>query len=80
MGKYSHFIVLAKAESAFIDKLLEIYRENRLKARVVYFNQLDHSRLTGNKLTVFVNDDGSFEIVHFVKKWGISKTSIIYNR
>lgn len=78
MGKFKEYIELAKDEDKNLEKLLNVYRKDKYKARILFFNNF--SKLESKRLGAFMKDDGSFEIAYFIRTWGISKTNKIYNR
>ena len=60
-----------------IDNLFNLYKKDPYKARVLYMNDTtDYERF---KLVVFKGESSDFDIVCFVRKFGISKTNRIYN-
>ena len=71
-------VILGEHYSSKVKKLYELYESDKFKARVYFMNEkyeFDNSRLV-----LFMKDNGDFDIVNFVRKYGISKTNIIYSR
>ncbi len=70
--------LLEEKLSERVTKLLNVYKENPFKARVLYFN--DKSNYETHRLCLFTRPNGSFEICIFRKKFGVSTTNRIYTR
>jgi hypothetical protein len=62
-----------------VDTLFKIYAKDKFKARVffMYENKLTFKK---SRLVVFEGSNEDFSIVYFERRYGISKTNIIYNR
>lgn len=70
-------IILTETKSNKVDKLFKLYAKNKYTARVVYMN--DASNYENFRTVLFTKANGDFNIVVFRKKYGISKSNIIYN-
>jgi len=79
MEKEINYNVLYSEETPRIDSLFELYRKDRYIARVVFMNNGGNA-YSQHRLIEFKGDNDDFDIVLFRKKFGISKTNIIYNR
>lgn len=77
---FKEHILLGKWESPDLEKLLEIYRKDKFKARVVFYNNHIRNKINVMRCVAFINDDDTFEIGYFTRIWGISKTNKLYNR
>jgi hypothetical protein len=65
--------LLAEEKSKKVDKLRELYLADSHKARVVYFN--NKGGYTTKRLVRFERPDGTFEIILFQNRFGISTTN-----
>lgn len=72
--------VLHEFKNPNVDKLFNLYREDKLKARVYYINNNGHDKFKNVRVVKFDNGDNDFGIVLFKRVFGISITSKIYNR
>jgi hypothetical protein len=77
-SEVKQYTLFSETRSEKMDWLLDVYKQDRYKARVLYHN-------TGGSYFIFRSvcferTDGSFEICNFTRKFGISKTNIIYSR
>jgi len=77
-SEVKQYTLFSETRSEKMDWLLDVYKQDRYKARVLYYN-------TGASYFIwrsvcFERTDGSFEICNFTRKFGISKTNIIYSR
>lgn len=77
-SEVKQYTLFSETRSEKMDWLLDVYKQDRYKARVLYYN-------TGGSYFIFRSvcferTDGSFEICNFTRKFGISKTNIIYSR
>lgn len=61
-----------------INKLFEIYRHDRQKARIIYSQ--DKTKYISKRCVLFEWSNGNYKIVNILKTYGISKTSKIYHR
>jgi hypothetical protein len=73
-----NYILLSERKSDKLDEFLALYKEDRYKARVYFFNNKPDLSIT--RKVVFEKAKGNFEIAEFTRKFGMSKTNIIYNR
>ena len=60
------------------DKILEIYKEDRMKARIIFEN--DNQECSETSIYAFEYDNKDIRIVSFNKGLSFSKTNIIYSR
>ena len=72
------YTLLTESNSPKVDKLFEIYAEDKYKARIYFMN--DSSGFTRQRLVLFTKKNGDFDIVLFSRIFGISKTNKMYNR
>lgn len=76
-GELKQYTLFCENKSEKLDWLLDIYKQDPYKARVLYHN-------TGsywvNRSVCFERTNGSFEICKFLRKYGISRTNRIYSR
>ena len=72
------FYKLSDTSNKYIDKLFEIYRENKKMARIYFLNK-GRNTFKQYKTILFFTDKKHFEIVEFEKIVGISKTNKIYS-
>ena len=70
---------LSVKQNPNVDTLFKIYARDKFKARVffMYENKLTFKK---SRLVVFEGSNEDFSIVYFERRYGISKTNIIYNR
>jgi hypothetical protein len=74
------YTVLSETISNNLTKLLEIYAIDKRKAKIIYEHKKGAGPFVINRVVVFDYPNGDFRVVKFVRKFGISKTNIIYNR
>lgn len=67
-----------ESKSADVDKLYKVYAIDKKKARVLYFNNRGGYNVT--RVVMFKQENGNFEIAHFVETLGISITNKMYTR
>ena len=79
MSKEFVYTELYSHQSPVVDTLFRIYAKDKFKARVYYMNDDSHI-FKSTRLVVFDEPNGDFDIVQFVRKYGISKTDKMYNR
>jgi len=72
------YTLIGECKSSELDKLIACYKESKKNARVLYYNNPKGYYIT--RIVVFYREDGSFEIAHLRKTFGMSKTNILYNR
>jgi len=71
-------VMLGEHYSSKVKKLYELYESDKFKARVYFMNE--KYDFVNSRLVLFMKDNGDFDIVNFVRTYGISKTNIIYSR
>lgn len=64
----------------FLDTFFEIYRNDRMHAKVIYSNNKAKFSYSITRDVLFEFPNGDFKITRFVRKFGMSKTNIVYNR
>ena len=79
MSKESVYRELYSHQNQLVDTLFKIYQKDKFKARVYFMNENSHNFIK-HRLGIFDEPDGDFNIVLFKRTYGISKSSIIYNR
>lgn len=79
MSKEAKYTELYSRKSQLVDTLFKIYQKNKFNARVYYMNE-NHQTFYTERVGVFDEPNGDFNIVYFKRTFGISKTNIIYNR
>jgi hypothetical protein len=67
-----------ESKTADVDKLYKVYALDKKKARILYFN--NRNAYTTTRVVMFKQDNGDFDIVHFVETLGISITNKMYTR
>ena len=72
------YTLFSETRSEKMDWLLEVYKQDRYKARVLYYNSSNNYFIW--RSVCFERTDGSFEICSFARKFGISKANVIYSR
>lgn len=72
------YTLFSETRSEKMDWLLEVYKQDRYKARVLYYNSTNSYFIW--RSVCFERTDGSFEICSFARKFGISKANVIYSR
>ena len=79
MSKEAVYRELYSQQNETVDTLFRIYQKDKFKARVYFMNENSHNFFK-HRLVIFEEPNGDFNIVLFKKTYGISKSSIIYNR
>jgi hypothetical protein len=79
MSKEVIYTELYSHQTPVVETLFRIYAKDKFKARVYYMNEDSHI-FKSTRLVVFDEPNGDFDIVQFVRKYGISKTDKMYNR
>ena len=78
-GELKQYTLFRESKAPKLDWLLDIYKQDPYKARVLY-----HNTGTGSywidRCVSFERTDGSFEICQFHRKFGMSRTNRIYSR
>ena len=70
--------ILLKVENKYVDHLVSIYKENKYHARVLFMND-SSANYKIDRLIRFNLPNGDFDIVYFVKSYGISKVNKMYS-
>jgi hypothetical protein len=79
MSKEAVYRELYSHQDPSVDTLFKIYQKDKFKARVYFMNENSHNFIK-DRLGIFDEPNGDFNIVLFKRTYGISKSSIIYNR
>jgi hypothetical protein len=75
----NHIVIYDDYEHTSIPKLFEVYGISKSDARVFFNNKGPYS-FTRNKVVIFEYDNGDFQVCHFIRRYGISKTCKMWNR
>ena len=69
--------LLFQSENPKIERLIEVYKENPLHARILHRqgNSFDHQK---HRVVAYTFDNGDINIVHFIQTTGISITNKMY--
>lgn len=78
-GEFKQYTLFREHKSEKLDWLLDIYKQDPYKARVLYHNTGTGSYWMDRSIC-FERTDGSFEICNTHRKFGISKTNRVYSR
>lgn len=70
--------LLEEKEQPMLKKLIENYKADKFKARVLYFNSPNNGYFNEREV-LFEYANGDFKINKYKRKFGISKTGILYN-
>ena len=79
MSKEAKYTELQSSVNPSVETLFKIYKKNKYHARIYYMNE-NNSQFINRKIVLFEEPNGDFSIVSFSRKFGISKTNIMYNR
>jgi Txe/YoeB family toxin of Txe-Axe toxin-antitoxin module len=74
------YTVLNETKSDDLIKLLEVYAIDKRKAKIIYEHRKPNALFVIYRTVVFDFPNGDFRVVKFVRKFGVSKSNIIYNR
>ena len=81
-SEFTKVLLYDSGENEKFDKLLEIYKQDRTKARIIF--QEESSKLYnpygGRKIYAFEYANGDFRLVTFDRKISFSKNNVIYDR
>jgi hypothetical protein len=77
-GEVKQYTLFQENRSPKLDWLLDVYKKDPYKARVLYFNNIGSFYL--ERKVCFERTDGSFEICNFRRTFGMTKTNRIYSR
>jgi hypothetical protein len=64
----------------YLDRLLEIYKEDRMHAKVIFEANKNKYSYTSTRDVLFEFPNGDFKIARMTRKFGMSITNIIYHR
>ena len=72
--------LLTEYVSPQLKGLIEDYQKDKYKARVLFFNKGGNSNnYHQTREVLFEYPNGDFKICKFIKKYGISKSGVLYN-
>lgn len=71
--------LLCERKSEDIDKLVKIYKTDRYTARIVYMNSQGGETYQSRRLGMFTEKNGDFNIVLFIKTYGITKKNVMFS-
>ena len=73
--------LLTESVTPQLKELIENYQKDKFKARVLFFNKGGNiNSYHQTREVLFEYPNGDFKICKFLRKYGISKTGIMYNR
>lgn len=72
------FKLYYESDKASVNRLIEVYKEDKLKARVLYHQNKGAYNYT--RTVKYERHNGDFEVVSYLVKYGISTSSIMYKR
>ena len=72
--------LFAERRCPFLNQLLEIYKTDKLKAKVLFDNKKNSYSYTSTRDVLFEYANGDFKIARLTRKFGMSKTFKIYHR
>ncbi len=76
--KSDKYKILYESINEKVDKLLGLYKKDKHKARVIFMNN-NSKDYSIKRVVIFFHENGKFNIVHFKKSYGISKTNKLYS-
>lgn len=77
--KVCDYSILYESDSkSHVDRLIELYKKDKLSARVIYHNNKDKYRY--NRLVMFKRDNGYINYVMFLITYGMNKNGVIYHK
>lgn len=74
------YTVISSNDTSDLTKLFEIYANDRLKAKVIFDHRKGSVRFARNRFVLFEYSNGDFRFAKLERKYGISKTNVIYSR
>lgn len=77
-GEVKQYTLFNEHKSQKLNWLLDVYKKDPYKARVLYFNNIGSFYI--ERSVCFERTDGSFEICRFKRTFGMTKTNRIYSR
>lgn len=75
--KSDKYKILFEQNNESLNKFLELYKKDKHKARVIFFN--GNITYSIRRVVIFYHERGKFNIVHFVKTYGINKNGTLYS-
>jgi hypothetical protein len=69
-----------ESKCPFLDTFFEIYKKDRMHAKIVHANNKNKFSFTVTRDVLFEFPNGDFKISRMVRKYGMSVTNIVYNR
>ena len=76
--KKPEWALIQESKSSLVDKLYEVYKKDKYKARILYFNNRGSYHVT--RIVKFAHENGDFEVCHLQETIGISITNKMYRR
>ena len=76
--KKLEWTLIQESKPSAVDKLFEVYKKDKYKARILYFNNRSNYYIT--RIVKFSHDNGDFEVCHLQETIGISITNKMYRR
>ncbi len=70
--------LLAESSRAEVNRLIEFYKKDKAKAKVIYHQ--DKKKFTYTRVVLFKKGKKNFEIVNYLVTYGISVNAIMYHR
>ncbi len=74
------YTVITESYSPKLLKLLDIYAIDRRKAKIIFEHQKNTEMYVRNRRVLFEYPNGDFRFVDIQKRYGVSKTNVIYHR
>lgn len=71
--------LLREDRSPDIEKLVNVYKKDRYMARIVFMNSQGDDKYQSRRLGMFTEKNGDFNIVLFIKSFGINKNNVMYS-
>ena len=72
--------LFAERKCPFLNQLLEIYKTDKVKAKVLFDNKKNSYSYTSTRDVLFEYPNGDFKLARLTRKFGMSKTFKIYHR
>ena len=76
--KKPEWTLIQESKPSAVDKLFEVYKKDKYKARILYFNNRSNYYIT--RIVRFAHENGDFEVCHLQETIGISITNKMYRR
>jgi hypothetical protein len=79
-GDSPKMTVLAENGNSSLDRLIEVYKLDRRKAKILYDNNKNNNGYMKSRICLFEYPNGDFRIVSLTRKHGFSVNAVIYSR